>query len=237
MKINKYTPPDSLKAKVMSKITDDGYADELLSLPETSQKKSRVIPLLSAAAIFTLVVCASVYVIGLDGHNRSKTDDEASTGCTNDDFNAYDDTMIGIDGSTNPSEDGFDADSPPTSDDFVIQDFVSNDNAFTPEEESRFDTDENGSSKGDSAPATVTVNGNTFTLSADDSKKIKQLLDTGMGIELDCIKCSARYEIQIGKICYTVHNECGNIQCGHSILSGVSIPALDDIVKKYIDIE
>ena len=227
MKINKYTPPDSLKAEVMSKITDDGYADELLSLPKTRKKKTRIIPLLSAAAVFTLVVCASVYVIGLGGHNRSKTDDEASTGCTNDDFNAYDDTIIGSDGSDNPSEDEFDADSPPLSDDFVIQDFVSNDNGFLP--------DDNGSSKGNSVAVTVTVNEKTYTLSHDDSEKVMQLIDMGEGIEYDCTGCTIRYTIRIGTTDHAVHNECQNVQSGHGIYRNVPIEELDKIINNYVD--
>lgn len=226
MKINKYTPPDSLKAEVMSKITDDGYADELLSLPKTRKKKTRIIPLLSAAAVFTLVVCASVYVIGLDGVKKSEDEENSFSGST-DQIGSSD--AIEGDGST------ADTDAPQYSS-------GSNDNSFTPEDDSLSDTDENGSSKGNSEKnnaiiLTVTADEKTVTLSPSDSVEVLELINSGKPVDVDCKNCSTRYVIGFENVQYVIHSECGNIVRDSVILGGVSIPALDEIVKKYIDIE
>ncbi len=221
MKINKYTPPERLKAEVMAKIADDSYADELLSLPETSKRKSRLIPLLSAAAAVTVVVCASVYVLGLGGHKNaadesSGTDEEAAVGSTEDfgDFEEPAEIIKGDGGINNQLSDNSS---------------VSNENDFRPIIEA------DGAPKNESVPATVTVNGKTISVSASDCVEILKLFEGGESIDLDCNKCTHRYKIQIGEKIYTVHEECGNIQVNGCMLRGISIPALDEIVNKYIN--
>ena len=236
MKIKKYTPPDSLKQSVMEKITDDGYAKELVSLPETAKKKTRILPYLTTAAAITLVFCATLYVtMGADRKSDKGTsaENEFSVGSTG----AEEESPI-MDADKPITEDG-------KGDGVVIQGSVTNDNAFVPEDDfykEDYGEDENrgeNADKSNSAPSTVTVTlgDKSATLSAYDSARVRTILSSGEAVELDCINCTCRYTIEIDGENYAVHNECGNVERGHCILSGISVPELDGIVKNYIDIE
>jgi len=231
MKIKKYTPPDSLKQSVMQKITDDGYAKELVSLPETAKKKTRILPYLTTAAAITLVFCATLYVtMGADRKSDKGTSAE-------NEFSV---------GSTEAEEESplYDADGNKGAD-FIIEGSVTNDNAFVPEDDfykEDYGEDENrgeNADKSNSAPSmvTVTLGDKSATLSAYDSARVRTILSYGVSIDLDCPACTCRYTIQMDGKNYIVHNECGNVEQGNCILGNVSIPALDDIVKNYIDIE
>ena len=231
MKIKKDTPPDRLKESVMQRMSDDGYAKELVSLPENTKKKTHIIPYLTTAAAIALVFCATLYVaMGADRKSDKGTnvDNEFSTGSTEADEES---PLYDADGNKGSGT--------------MIEGSVTNDNAFVPEAEDDcykedYGEDENrgeNADKSQSAPVTVTLGDNTVTLSVYDSARVRTIVGYGEPIEYDCVGCSYRYTIQIDGENYLIHSECGNVECGHRILHSISIPTLDNIVKNYIDIE